>query len=274
MSEKRTLPRRASLALTLALLALSLILMAGLAYAQSGSTSGRITDKHTEYAGFTGDWADGQSALQASEAVTMHMYTDPITNPQYANSLNDVFFFAYPLDKDDNGVADGTPVTVTYEWDWDEGGMWEVVKYTEEGYVTGGFMDVSSPGTITFTARANLTATAFVTMAFSYNPPDDISVAVDPDSIATGGATAVVTASVSGLHDGFASNGTVVNFETTLGTIEATALTTAGIATATLTSGSVRGTAVVTAHAGEFSDTGEVEITAIRIYLPIVISGF
>ncbi|MGD9375631.1 MAG: Ig-like domain-containing protein, partial [Anaerolineae bacterium] len=264
MSEKQTLPSWASLALTLALLALSLILMAGLVYAQSGSISGRVTDNGTEYAGFTGAWVDSQSAVQASEAVTMHMYTDPITNPQYANSLNDVFFFAYPLDKDDNWVANGTPVTVTYEWDWDEGGVWEVVKYTEEGYVTGGFMNVSSPGTITFTARANLTATAFVTMAFNYNPPDDISVAVDPDSITAGGATAVVTASVSGLHDGFASNGTVVNFETTLGTIDATALTTAGIATATLTSGSAEGTAVVTARVGELSDSSEVEITAIK----------
>ncbi len=232
--------------------------------------NGTVTQ--TLYAGFSGVWIHDRAAPQPGEPMTIDMYTDPPTSLQYANGLNGVSYFAYPLDEYDNWVANGTPVTITYEWNFGgEPGQWEIVKNTNNGYVKGGLFGIAAPGMITFTARANVTATAMVTMAFIYNPPAGITVVAEPDSIATGGATAVVTATVPGLHDGTASDGTEVTFETSLGTIDDVAYTQRGVATATLTSGSAAGTATITARTDGFEATTSVQFTGNRIYLPIVL---
>jgi len=173
-----------------------------------------------------------------------------------------------------NRVADGTGVTVNYATSW--GVNLDLPKSTEDGQVTGGWMNVTAPGIITFTATADdyVTATDFVTMAFLYNAPSAITVTATPASVATGGETAIVSATVAGEQSGVASDGTVVTFTTDLGTVvPTTTVTTNGIATTTLTSGDVGGTATVTATTDHLSDTTKVEFTTVsfNVYLPLVL---
>jgi photosystem II stability/assembly factor-like uncharacterized protein len=228
------------------------------------------TPTQTLYAGFSGLWAHSRLAPEPGQPVTITMWTDPASGVTYANGLNDGFYYALVVDGDENWVADGTHVPVTYTWNFD-GWIGEIVadKYTADGQITGGFLDISAPGAVTFTAQANLTATAFVSITFLYNPPAGIEVG----AVLTDATTALVTTTVPGLHDGIASDGTEVSFETSLGTIDAMALTNRGVATATLTSDGLSGTAVVTATVDGFSDVTTVEFGARRIYLPIVVNN-
>jgi hypothetical protein len=183
--------------------------------------------------------------------------------------VDGIFYHGLVLDPDDNWVVDGTPVTVTYDMREFGEGEWTIVRHTAAGLVGGGVFGCST-GTVTFTAVANLTATAWVTGTFLYNAPSWLTITSAPVSVTVGGATGIVT--VPGLHGGSASNGTVVTWETSLGSVLTTTLTVGGVATTTLTWGDLAGTAVITATAGGFSDTITVEFVGgeYRVYLPIV----
>jgi hypothetical protein len=229
--------------------------------------NGTVTQ--TLYAGFSGVWAYSRPAPQPGEAMTLTMWTEPISGVVYANGLNNGFFHGLVVDGDENWVADDTHVTVTYTWDFDGqtgSGEWIADKQTADGHIHGGFLGATETGVTSFTARANVTATAFVSITWIYNPPAGIEVG----AVLTEATTALVTATVPGLHDGVASDGTVVSFETSLGTIDATALTVRGVATATLTSGGAGGVAFITATTDSFSDSTTVDFGPYHIYLPIV----
>jgi photosystem II stability/assembly factor-like uncharacterized protein len=230
----------------------------------------------TLYAAFDGVWSYSRPAPQPGEPEAITMWTVPISDPlYYANGINGVMYYALVLDPYENWVVNGTPVTVTYDLSEIGEGQFNLLKHTQNGQVQGGLFGVSVAGTVTFTAKANVTATAFVTVTFIYNPPAGITITTAPVSMTVGGATALLTATVPGLHDGIASNGTVVTWETSLGTIVTTTLTTAGAATTTLTSGDLAGTAVVTATVDGYLDTTTVEFVGVgyQIYLPLVCRG-
>jgi hypothetical protein len=228
----------------------------------------------TLYGGFSGLWYYRRAAPRPGGPMTITMWTSPTAGLLYANGIDGVWYYGLVVDRYRNWVADGTDVTVNYVTSW--GVNVDLPKSTEDGQVRGGWMDVTSPGTITFTATADdyVTATDFVTMAFLYNAPSAITITAAPTSVATGGETAIVSAEVTGEHSGVASDGTVVTFTTSLGTVVPTITVTAdGIATATLTSGDVGGTSTVTATTDSLSNSVEVTFTTadFYIYLPLVL---
>jgi hypothetical protein len=132
-------------------------------------------------------------------------------------------------------------------------------------------LEISQAGTVTFTAQTASGATGVATMEFIVNPADGITVTAGASSMMAGGESTVITATVPGLNGGIASDGALVTFETSLGSIDASALTSGGVATATLTSSNGWGAAIVTATVGEFSDQAQVEIIPIRVMLPLII---
>lgn len=235
---------------------------------------GQVTQ--TLYAGFSGLWYYRRSAPQPGGPMTLTMWTDPAAGPLYANGIDDVFYHALVVDTYQNWVADDTAVTVNYNAGW--GVNLDIPKVTEAGHVMGGWRDTATPGVITFTATAAdyVTVTNFVTMAFLYNAPASITLEAMPSSVAIGGKTAIVTATLPGVHEGIASDGTPVTFTTSLGTLVPTmTLSARGVATATLTSGEAKGSATVIAMTGSLSETIQVAFTATlyEIYLPLVIRG-
>ncbi len=228
------------------------------------------TPTQTLYAGFSGAWANSRPAPTPGQPTTITMWTEPISGVVYANGLNDGFFHALVVDGEENWVADGTHVPVTYVWDFG-GGAGEVVldKYTADGHISGGWLGATATGVTTFTAEANPMTSASASITFIYNAPAGVGV----EAAVIDGATALVTATVAGLHDGFASDGTVVSFETDRGSIDATALTSRGVATATLTTGGAGGVALVTARVDGFVDTTTVDFGMYNTYLPIAVKN-
>ena len=231
----------------------------------------RGTGTQSLYAGFTGVWSHSRPAPQPGPPASISMWTDP-PGPLYANGQTGVFFRALLVDDAANWVADGTPVTVDYDLRGIGEGQFTIVKDTHDGQVRGGLIGgVVSPGVVTFTATAAPAVSAFVTSEFLYDPPAAIAVTAEPASIGLGGETAVISATLTGLHGGVASNGTVVTFHTSLGTIDATTLSAGGVATATLTSGSGGGTALVTATTDGLSASTTVQFEGHRVYLPLML---
>jgi hypothetical protein len=223
------------------------------------------------YAGYDGAWAFDRASPTPGLAATIDMWTDPASGPIYANGENGVIYKGLVLDEKLNWVENGTPVTVTYDLSQLTGEVFNIQKSTLNGLVSGGELGVSQAGTVTFTAQTASGATGVATMEFIINPADGITVTAGAPSLMAGGESTIITATVAGLHGGIASDGTLVTFETSLGSIDASALTSAGVATATLTSGSGWGAAIVTASVGEFSDQAQVEIVPIRVMLPLII---
>jgi len=116
-----------------------------------------------------------------------------------------------------------------------------------------------------------VTATAFITAEFIYNPAAAITLTVAPTAIEMGGGTTVVSATLAGLHDGFPSDGTEVFFSTSLGSIDPAGSTVAGLVTVTLTSGEIFGTATITATVDDCMTSTTVEFLPRQvIYLPVV----
>jgi len=234
--------------------------------------NGTVTQ--TLYGGFSGVWIYTRPAPQPGEPVTISMWTDPISGSVYANCINHAHYYGLVNDLHGNWVVDGTPVSVTYDLDWfpDD---WVITKYTADGQIRGGELGFDTPGTLTFTAVANVRATNMVTMSILYNPPAGISITGAPISLTVGGETGIISLSIPGLHDGCASSGTVVSLTSSLGSIVSRTFSVRGIATATLSSGDLAGTAVITATADGYLDTTTVEFVSGEhtIYLPLVVKG-
>ena len=110
-------------------------------------------------------------------------------------------------------------------------------------------------------------------------PAAQVLLSVSPSN-PTVDCTAAVTATVLDAWGNPVADGTPVIFSTTAGTLGAgTVLTEGGLATATLTSDSLGGVAVVTATAGEIQSTTEVGFTVTTsegyfIYLPVVFGDY
>jgi hypothetical protein len=245
-----------------ALLALGLTLMDGLAHAgpPAGVPLGTL---------------EGRSSApdQPGVPTTITMWTTP-PSPIYANGINRVTYTAEIVDSFGDLVPAGIPITVVYdlrEMHYDTP-YYTATKTTDEfGQMFGGWKNAEWPGTVTFTAWANLTATAFVTAEFIYNPAAAITVTAVPTQIIARGRTAAVSASLDGLNGGFPSDGTVVSFETSLGIISPTATTTYGQAEVTLTSGTMLGIATITATVDNLQATATVEIVEGELhFLPLV----
>ncbi len=115
------------------------------------------------------------------------------------------------------------------------------------------------------------------TWGFSVNePPTSVSVGASPSSaLANGIATVSITATVNSNSGHPVADGTTVTFTTTLGTLPGGTVymttTTAGVATAVLTSPETVGTATVTATAGAAQGTVDVVFTRFEYYLPMVL---
>jgi hypothetical protein len=141
------------------------------------------------------------------------------------------------------------------------------MKETDAGFFTGGWLDVADVGVVTFTAVAENGATGMVSGEFLYNPPLTLT-AEAPVEVAVE-ETALISITAPGRHGGIASNGTVISLTTTLGQVDATALTVEGVATATVTSES-GGMATVTLSSGEVETTILIRFVGQDLYLPLV----
>jgi hypothetical protein len=165
-------------------------------------------------------------------------------------------------------VADGTTVGFTTTL----GSIAPLTGTTTGGVATATLTSSTELGTAVVTATAGV-ASGDGSVAFVPGAPDAVAVDASPVSVvADGVSTAVVTATVTDAYSRLVADGTVVSFTTTLGSISSSALTSGGVATATLTSPSNPGIAVVTATVGGIYGQTSVTFTEAvhTIYLPIV----
>jgi uncharacterized repeat protein (TIGR01451 family) len=161
------------------------------------------------------------------------------------------------LDTYGNPALNGTPVTFTTTL----GGfpvVQERVRTTTNGVATLNLTSGSLVGVAHVVAALDsLTASRDVT--FTPLGPFTITVTANPDHITVGGSTSVIEALVVDQYGNWVTNGTVVAFASSLGSIAPPSATTLnGRAFTVLTSGTVAGTAVVTATAGSASGTATV----------------
>jgi adhesin/invasin len=159
------------------------------------------------------------------------------------------------VDQYDNDVADGT--SVLFETSLGSLGSVTVTKTTLNGIAVA-TLTSQLPGVATITATAD-SKVATTTVEFEPGPPDTVALVAHPTSL-TVGETSVLTATVKDQYDNNVADGTVVNFETNLGSVGSTTVaktTVNGVVTATLTS-QVSGTAVVTATSDSKYDTANV----------------
>jgi len=156
-------------------------------------------------------------------------------------------------------VADGTAVVFTT--DFGSLGDDPVTQYTVHGVATATLTSGLTPGVAHVTATADSKFdTAMV--KFAAGPPSRIDVTADPISIPVGGVTSHITATVKDRYGNHVTNGTNVDFITTLGTVlPSSAATMDGTAVTTLTSGLIIGTATVTAIAGPAEGSVDVAFT-------------
>jgi adhesin/invasin len=156
-------------------------------------------------------------------------------------------------------VANGTPVVFTT--DFGSLGSSTVTRTTVSGVATATLTSPLTPGVAHITATAgSKSGTAIVKIAAG--PPSSINVTANPTYIPIGGATSSITATVKDQYGNNVTNGTNVDFTTTLGTLSPSSNTTVGgMAGTTLTSGENIGTARVTAISGSASGWVDVVFT-------------
>jgi hypothetical protein len=145
----------------------------------------------------------------------------------------------------DHPVDDGTSVAFTTTL-----GSISLSALTTDGVATALLTSSTNLGTAVITVTAG-SVSSNTSVQFVPGAPDEVVVTASAGSIvADGVSTAVVTATVTDALDRPVADGTSVAFATTLGSISPSALTTGGVATATLTSSASLGTADITATAG------------------------
>jgi len=156
-------------------------------------------------------------------------------------------------------VDDGTVVTFTVNLG---ASMNPVTSTTINGVATATLTSANVAGTATVTATADSHWGA-TNVTFTPGPPASLVLVADPTSIPIGGLTSMISATVRDQYANLVANGTLVTFTTNLGSMAEVQPrpTTGGVATATLTSGTLMGTATVTATVDAISGTTTVTFT-------------
>ncbi len=156
-------------------------------------------------------------------------------------------------------VADGTPVVFTT--DFASLGSSTATKYTTDGVAVATLTSDTTPGVAHITATSNSKSDT-ATVKVAAGPPFDIQVTADPTDIPIGGATSLIMATVKDRYGNNVTNGTNVDFITTLGSVSPSSdATDEGTAVTTLTSEKIKGPATVTAIAGPEDESVEVIFT-------------
>lgn len=164
-------------------------------------------------------------------------------------------------------------------------GSLTTTKTTTNGKAQATLTSSTTAGTATVTASApphTAGATATTTVKFRPGEPYTLTLTADPTSVpADGTSSSTITATVLDGHGNNVANGTQVLFSTDLGSLDSLGstqvikTTTNGIATATLTSGTVAGTATVTGFSAGVSDQTVVEFTwPYHLYLPLIVKSY
>jgi len=169
-------------------------------------------------------------------------------------------------------IVDGTVVTFgTWGGSLDSGGI-EVTKTTTTGVATAELTSDTTAGTYLFRACCGSKCDSGY-IKFIPGDPYTVTVVPDPTSIPIGGYTSTIEATVVDEYENPVDPVTVT-FTTSLGAIlPLTDTTSNGEAFTTLTSGSTRGTATVTATA--YLKAGNTSVTfVIRIFLPLVMKSY
>ncbi|MCP4541984.1 MAG: DUF11 domain-containing protein [Chloroflexi bacterium] len=164
-----------------------------------------------------------------------------------------------------NPIADGTVVTFTT----DVGNLSAATATTTGGVATMTLTAEVAVGTAN--ARGTTSNGDYIQVQVEFTAyPAALTLTANPTSIpGDGSATTDLTATVNDQVGNPVTNGTVVTFATDLGSLPAaTATSTGGAATMTLTAGMVDGTAHITATASMVSDTTTVTI----LCLPTIIA--
>ena len=176
-----------------------------------------------------------------------------------ANNTSTALITATVRDACGNLIADNTPVTFTTSLGTIVEGQ---PRSTSGGVATSTLRSGLAPGPATVTVVAGQVQTT--TIVYFTGAPWTITVTAVPPSIPVGGVTSAVTATVQDVFGNPISDGTLVYYQTSLGTIvEAQPrLTSGGVATTTLRSGTAVGTAIVTATADSRFGTTNVNFTA------------
>jgi adhesin/invasin len=161
-----------------------------------------------------------------------------------------------------NCVADGTGVSfATTLGTFQQSGTTTYNTVTTRCIATATLVSGLSTGTAQVSAVAG-GVLHVVNVNFTIGPPYSVTVTASPPSISIVTGSSTVTATVRDAGNNLVADGVVVNFATSLGTINPpTALTTNGIATTTLTAGTRTGTAIVTATVGTIWATTNVTFT-------------
>ena len=149
-------------------------------------------------------------------------------------------------DQDNNDVADGT--VVTFETSLGSLGSSTVTKTTVSGVATATLTSqVTGTAVVTATSDSKYDTANVI---FNPGPPYTVTVEAYPTRIPVRGFTSTITAIVKDQHDNPVADGTVVTFTTDLGSFGSSSVVTTtvnGVAIATLKSGSIDGTANVSA---------------------------
>ncbi|MGA9351890.1 MAG: invasin domain 3-containing protein, partial [Anaerolineae bacterium] len=187
--------------------------------------------------------------------VTLEAYPTSIPIAGYTSTLT-----ATVKDKCNNAVSNGTLVTFTTSLG--RLGSGPVTKTTISGVATAVLTSETTAGTAIVTATSD-SKVATTTVKFTPLSPYTVTLVAYPTNLTVGG-TSMLTATVQDRYNNNVANGTVVTFETSLGSLGSVTITrgtTNGVATATLTS-QVPGTATVTATADSVSGTVNVTFKA------------
>ncbi len=152
-------------------------------------------------------------------------------------------------------VADGTPVVFTTDF----ASLGSSTATTTDGVAVATLTSGTTPGVAHITATADSKFDT-ATVKVAAGPPFSIDVTADPTYIPIGGATSLITATVKDRYGNNVTNGTNVDFITTLGSVSPSSdATDEGTAVTTLTYGIIKGPATVTAISGPTE--GSVEVT-------------
>ncbi len=156
-------------------------------------------------------------------------------------------------------VADDTPVVFTT--DFASLGSSTATKYTTDGVAVATLTSGTTPGVAHITATADSKFDT-ATVKVAAGPPFSIDVTADPTHIPIGGATSLITATVKDRYGNNVTNGTNVDFITTLGSVSPPSdATDEGMAVTTLTSKETTGTATVMAISGPAEGSVDVIFT-------------